>query len=165
MFRRLRLRLTLLYLLAAVLLTAAIDGGVYALLRYSFQSTTDEALRRKIELSVESLGPTASGGGIQSSEEGDDESSAPNAPEEGDRYDAELAPVFVVPLDAQAHPLAAAVGAAVPLSPDEDAIRAAAATGANLRTVVQADGTRYRLLTTRVATSSGVVYLQARRSL
>ncbi len=56
MFRRLRLRLTLLYLLAAMFLTALINGGVYALLQYSFQAAADQALERKVALGAQTLG-------------------------------------------------------------------------------------------------------------
>ncbi|MCX6072411.1 MAG: ATP-binding protein [Chloroflexi bacterium] len=173
MFSRLRLRLTLLYLLVALLLTALIDGGVYALLRYSFQASTDQALQRKVELGAQSLGLTAANATPQAvtsagdSEEGEGTSAAFNlSGDEGeDRYDAELAPVFLVPLDAQGNLVSVTAGAAAPVAPDEGALKSATESGSDLRTLVELDGSRYRLLTTRVTTASGDVYLQAGRSL
>jgi signal transduction histidine kinase len=173
MFSRLRLRLTLLYLLVALLLTALIDGGVYTLLRYSFQASTDQALQRKVEVGAQSLGLTAAGStrqAVPSTEEIEDESAVsaepnPSGGEEEDRYDADLAPVFLVPLDAQGNPVSVAAGAAAPVAPDEEALKSATESGRDLRTLVQLDGSRYRLLTTRVTTASGDVYLQAGRSL
>jgi signal transduction histidine kinase len=173
MFSGLRLRLTLLYLMAALLLTALINGGMYALLRYSFQAATDQALQRKVELGAQSLGLTAATAtpqGLTStgdSEDGEGASagSNPAEDEEEDRYDAELAPVFLVPLDALGNVVSVAAGAAAPVSPDENALQSATESGRDLRTIVQSDGSRYRLLTTRVPTASGDVYLQAGRSL
>lgn len=171
MFRRLRLRLTLLYLLAAVLLTALINGGVYTLLRYSFQAAADQALERKVELSAQNLGlastspPVLAGTEEGEGESGDSVWTQPETGEADDRYDAELAPVFIVPLDAQGNRVPGVAGAAAPVAPDEDALRAAASSGRDLRTLVLPDGSRYRLLTTRILTPSGDVYLQAGRSL
>jgi signal transduction histidine kinase len=173
MFRRLRLRLTLLYLLAAVFLTALINGGVYTLLRYSFQAAADQALQRKVDLGAQKLGPASTNAtmpGLNSTEDGEGESGAsgwtqPEPGEGEDRYDAELAPVFLVSLNAQGNPVSVAAGAAAPVAPDEGALRAAASSGRDLRTLVLPDGSRYRLLTARILTASGDVYLQAGRSL
>ncbi len=157
MFRRLRLRLTLLYLLAAMFLTALINGGVYALLQVSFQAATDQALERKVTLGAQALVlantiPRAQG--PNGSEESDDEQGASGSPQveggEGEeRYDAELAPVFLVPLDAEGKPVSVSAGAPAPVAPDEEALRAAVGSGRDLRTVKLLDGRRYRLLTTR----------------
>ncbi len=173
MFRRLRLRLTLLYLLAAMLLTALINGGVYALLEYSFQAATDQALERKVALGAQALGlanTTTPAPGPNGSEESEDELGASGSPQveggEGEeRYDAELAPVFLVPLDAEGKPVSVSAGAPAPVAPDEEALRTAVGSGRDLRTVKLLDGSRYRLLTTRILTPSGNVYLQAGRSL
>ena len=66
-----------------------------------------------------------------------------------ERYDAELAPVFLVPLDAEGKLVLVSAGAPAPVAPDEDALRAAVDSGRDLRTVKLLDGSRYRLLTTR----------------
>lgn len=181
MFSRLRFRLTLLYLLAAIVLTGLIDGGVYTLLRYSFQTATDQALQRKVALGSRSLTVVTSpqptlalegegenaeeGGGAAPVGQAGAGSSAMLGGEGEDVYDAELAPVFLVPLDSEGRVVPGSTAGAAPLSPDAEAVRAATAEGNDLRTLVQPDGTRYRLLTTRVVTSSGTLYLQAGRSL
>ena len=180
MFSRLRWRLTLLFLLAALALTALIDGGVYTLVRYSFQTTTDQALQRKVDLTAVGLQvqpspqPTRQTSG--EGEESEDGGVTPAAGDAGsgvassgesdqERYDAELAPVFLVPLDSEGRVVGNPVGSSLPLAPDAEAVRAAAGARSDLRTLVQPDGTRFRLLTARVMTSAGPVYLQAGRSL
>jgi signal transduction histidine kinase len=231
MFSRLRLRLTLLFLLAGMVLTALIAGGVYGLLRYSFETATDQALQRKVELGAiglqvqptlppalepapqptrkptreptrePTLQPTrpssgesedsedagvtvrtSGGGGSDAAATGQSEDSeggglaspatggggsgaAATGEHEDDRYDAELAPIFLVPLDAQGRIVGSTVGTAPPLAPDAAGVSAAESTGSDWRTLVQPDGTTYRLLTKRVLTSAGPVYLQAGRSL
>ncbi len=185
MFSRLRWRLTLLFLLAGVLLTALIAGGVYSLLRYSFQAATDEALQRKVELGAIGLQVQASpqptppptravsgesedseDGGVAAPAAGGEDSGAAATGENGEeRYDAELAPIFLVPLDSAGRIVGSSGSTAPPLAPDPAGIRAAATTGSDWRTLVQPDGTAYRLLTRMVQTSAGPVYLQAGRSL
>src|SRR3989338_6109827 len=56
MFRGLRFRLTLLYLLAALALLVLVVGGTYWLLNYYFQTTTDHALQHKMALQFQMLG-------------------------------------------------------------------------------------------------------------
>jgi signal transduction histidine kinase len=58
MFSGLRLRLTLVYLLSGLALTAIIGGGAYFILRQSLQSSTDQALDRKLTLVMQKLEPT-----------------------------------------------------------------------------------------------------------
>ena len=56
MFRSLRLRLTLLYLLAALALIALVSAGSYGLLDQYFQSTTTMALRHRMAQEFQLLG-------------------------------------------------------------------------------------------------------------
>jgi len=167
MFSRLRLRLTLLYLLAALLLTALIDGGVYVLLQSSFRASTDAALRRKVEVGVLSLAPTVPGQEPQGEADGETEDAGAqlHGNEVEEPFDAELAPVFLVPLDVQGNSVSMIGGAAAPVPPDEEALRSASESGQDLRTLVLPDGSRYRLLTEKVSTATGPIYLQAGRSL
>lgn len=58
MFSRLRLRLTLVYLLSGLALTATVGGGAYLILRQSLQSSTDQALDRKLTLVMQKLEAT-----------------------------------------------------------------------------------------------------------
>jgi signal transduction histidine kinase len=80
-------------------------------------------------------------------------------------YDAELAAIVVLPLDQTGTVLFTSGAAAVPLTPDVDALQAALATGNDLRTVTLADGRRVRLLTYRLTRDDGPVALQLGRVL
>jgi signal transduction histidine kinase len=52
MFRFLRLRLTILYLLGALLLVAAVDAAVYLLLQHNYQTSIDLALEHRAALAL-----------------------------------------------------------------------------------------------------------------
>ena len=108
------------------------------LLQSSFRASTDAALRRKIELGVLSLSPVVPSPEAQgeSEDEGGEDGSQPHGNEAEEPFDAELAPVFLTPLDAQGKPVFAAAGAAAPVAPDEEALRAASDSGQDLRTLV-----------------------------
>jgi signal transduction histidine kinase len=80
-------------------------------------------------------------------------------------YDAELAAIFVLPLDQAGQLLFDPNAATVPLSPDPGALQAALANGNDLRTVTLADGNRVRLLTYRLTRSDGPAALQLGRVL
>lgn len=80
-------------------------------------------------------------------------------------YDAELAAIFVLPLDPKGRLLFDPNPYAPPLPPDRDALRAALATGSDLRTITNADGSRVRLLTYRLTRSDGPAALQLGRVL
>jgi two-component system sensor histidine kinase CiaH len=56
MFRFLRLRLTILYLLGALLLVAAVDAAVYFLLQHNFQVSIDLALEHRAALALREVG-------------------------------------------------------------------------------------------------------------
>jgi signal transduction histidine kinase len=80
-------------------------------------------------------------------------------------YDAELAAIFVLPLDTSGHLLFDPNPYAPPLPPDKDALRIALAQGSDLRTIISADGSRVRLLTYRMTRSDGPAALQLGRVL
>ncbi|HMQ35831.1 MAG TPA: histidine kinase dimerization/phospho-acceptor domain-containing protein, partial [Chloroflexaceae bacterium] len=80
-------------------------------------------------------------------------------------YDAELAAIVVLPLDQRGQVLFTAGAAAVPLTPDVNALQTALATGNDLRTVTLADGRRVRLLTYRLTRDDGPAALQLGRVL
>lgn len=80
-------------------------------------------------------------------------------------YDAELAPIFVLPLSHNAQLLADPNRFAPPLSPDVQAVAAALAQGSDWRTVRLDDGTRVRLLTYSLNSSTGPAILQLGRTL
>jgi len=56
MFRFLRLRLTILYLLGALLLVAAVDAAVYFLLQHNSQTSIDLALEHRAALALHEVG-------------------------------------------------------------------------------------------------------------
>jgi signal transduction histidine kinase len=80
-------------------------------------------------------------------------------------YDAELAAIFVLPLDANGRLLFDPNPYAPPLSPDAAALRVALANGSDLRTIIASDGSRVRLLTYRLTRSDGPAALQLGRVL
>ncbi|MFN8512663.1 MAG: HAMP domain-containing sensor histidine kinase [Thermomicrobiales bacterium] len=174
MFRPLRLRLTLLYLLAALLLVAATGGSAYALLRSYFASTTDLALRYRMAQEFRQLGaalppdlaaaeaawrgqaiphPTAKRG--DDDHEGDDHTE--------DSYDPELLAVFVLALSGDGAVLPG--GTAAPAdAPDAQATAAALARGSDRRTA-RLGGEPVRLLTYRLPAGTSPALLQLGRPL
>lgn len=80
-------------------------------------------------------------------------------------YDAELAAIFVLPLDGEGRILFDPNPYAPPLDPDTDALRAALDNGSDLRTVTTPDGQRVRLLTYRLTRADGPAALQLGRAL
>lgn len=187
MFKGLRLRLTLLYLSAALLLVTLVGGAAYGLLWESFQSATDHALQQRMAQEFRRFGAplppelaaaaaTGAGSYIRPSataRPGDDDSghtsgdsgSQPHTGEEPEEtYDAELAAIFILPLDAGGTVLSRLNTAAPPIAPDREAAGAALARGSDRRTV-RLDGVPVRLLSYRIAGPEGLVVLQLGRTL
>lgn len=191
LFRPVRLRLTLLYLAAAVLLIGLVGGGAYGLLYYYFRATTDGALRYRMVQAFQELGApippelaAAAGtwyGGRAAPVLGETagmSATARREPEDDHHqdedhglgtYDGELAAIFVAPLDRDGALLAGAASASLPaIRPDRQAAAAALARGSDLRTVRLSSGARLRLLTYRLPSTGvpgGPVLLQAGRTL
>ncbi|MBI3244726.1 MAG: histidine kinase [Chloroflexi bacterium] len=185
MFRGLRWRLTLLYLLVATMLVALIGGGAYQLLTYYFQSSTDLALQhvmsyefRLLSLplpselaaadaswyaSRERITPTPRQSGSED-EVGESEhiSSDDFATEQA--FDGQLASVFVMPLTADGE-LLFRTGPQLPIEPDAEAMKAALTQGRDWRIVRADDGSRVRLLTYRLEVEGGPAVLQLGRKL
>ncbi len=80
-------------------------------------------------------------------------------------FEAELASIFVLPLDAQGRILFNPNPAALPVIVDREALAAALKQGFDLRTVTMRDGQRVRLLTYRLTRSDGPAALQLGRVL
>ena len=184
MFSRVRLRLTLVYLVAALALVAAVAGSAYGLLGHYFASTTDLALRYRMALELRALGlpPPADlapaerawldsaapagplslpGRQARDAGRGGDPAVTATAGAGGDdRFDSRLASLFVLRLDATGAlvPAPGAPGApgapAAPLPPDGDAASARPRPGIDVRTVTAPDGRRFRLLTYAVPPSA-----------
>ncbi len=192
MFRRLRLRLTALYLLAALALVALVSGGTYQLLAYYFQSTTDLALQYRLAREMQRLGaplparleaadhewrasrsrlaglpaPVNSGGDREQEDESGEhaEQVEDEAPHEED-YDGELAAIFVLPLSAQGQLLSDPALFGLPNLPEAEAAQAAQRSGSDWRTVRLDNGVRVRLLSYAVPNSTAPAVLQAGRAL
>lgn len=174
MFRRLRLRLTLLYLVAALLLVALVGGVSYGLLRESFNQSTDQALNTRMALEFKRFGvpvphellggstsvlTTAPTGAVVNN--GGDESTDHETDE---AYNAELAAIFVLPLDAAGAPLPALSASALALTPDRAAAQAALQRRSDRRTV-KLGGDTVRLLSYRINGPNGLAVLQLGRTL
>ena len=190
MFRGLHLRLTLLYLLAALTLLALVAVGAYTLLTRYFQSTTDLALQVRMAQELRLMGVTPpldlasaetawntshnrqvtpsptpvphSASGEEG--EGQDPPHPSSTASSEDSYDGDLAAIFTLQSSAS-QPQTNPNTMTPPLVMDQAAIAAALSQGSDFRTVQISDGTRVRLLTYRVQGSSGPSTLQLGRTL
>jgi signal transduction histidine kinase len=246
MLKRLRLQLTLLYILAALSLVVLAGAGAYAILKYYFLRETDLALQYKMALQFRQYGltppqellqaeqswqanntrqPSAANPALptltplpptqtatltslparqESGSEDEDEAeegeaeapdqvqpassidtaspaatlqpaaaqstSAEQEDGEGsedneERYDGQLASIYTIPSDASGNIITAPSLSQPPFSLDEEASRAALVNGHDLRTISLSNGTRLRLLTYQLTTSSGPLVLQMGRTL
>lgn len=180
MLDRLRLRLTLLYLLAAVLLIGALAGSAYSVLNYYFSQSNDTALRYKMAVTFASIGlklPTE----LQSSVlewSGHDELAenetrdTPESSSEEERtetlkaisssltYEGELSSIFVLPLDKKAGIVINPNPFSLPMEPDHAAVDAALKYGSDIRTTSLRDGSPVRLLTYSIPEGTGFAVLQ-----
>jgi signal transduction histidine kinase len=176
MLRALRIRLSLLYLIASLSLVALLGAATYGLLTLYFQRATDLALQYKMATEFQARGlalppaltaaeqawmqdsnrtaasrPTTASPTLTSHNDGSDEgegdgaSVTPIAGQSGgdgeDRYDGNLAPVFVLPS------AGSATVSGQPIVADLAAVASALKSGSDLRTIKLGDGARLRLLT------------------
>lgn len=174
MLKRLRWRLTALYLLAAVMLVLAVGGGAFALLNYYFQSATDLALQYRMALEFVRAGALLPADlaaantrwSISRERAHEEDSEHSGTPERIVTYDSELAAIFVTYLTADGQSLVELPNVP-PIAPDVTAVSAAVAHGSDWRTVWQTNGHRIRLLTYRLtaADADHEVIIQMGRSL
>ena len=82
-----------------------------------------------------------------------------------DSYDARLAPIFVMPLNANGELAAGAQTSPAPIAQNGEARSVALATGSDLRTITLSDGSRVRLLTFRTTGTNAPALVQAGRLL
>lgn len=195
MFSGLRLRLSLLYALAALILVVLIGGGAYLVVARYFSDVTDLALRHKMAHEFHALGAPLPPDLVTADrdwsvirgeiaplpfvpsnpqvERRNDEEKPQRSDDEEERPRdlttpvdaAELAAIMVLPLDASGRLLFNPNNLDLPLPPDRDALQAALATGSDLRTITMSDGRRVRLLTYRLTRSNGPAALQLAREL
>lgn len=196
-FKGLRIRLTLLYALAAMVLVAMVGAGAYFIVARYFWRVTDLALQHKMAHELRSLNapiPVA----LQSADRdwslvrGELDFLPPANPkrstetQEKDDHDdhddksqptsipiatlttpdsAELASIYVLPLDSTGHVLLNVDMASSSIQPDLVALQAALHDGSDVRTVRDASGQTLRLLTFRVDAKNGPAALQLGREL
>ncbi|MCC6630258.1 MAG: HAMP domain-containing histidine kinase [Chloroflexi bacterium] len=170
MFGGLRARLTLLYVVAALVLVGVVAGGKYLFVSAYYQAATDAALRHTLaqELSQRGLPLPPD---LAATERNWLANRAPLFVIEADGadeedYDGELTAVFVAPVTVD-QPARPAPGTALPPGvPDPAAVGAALAEGSDLRTIQLRGGARLRLLTVRLdGAPNGVAALQIGRIL
>lgn len=160
MFSGLRLRLTVLYLLAGATLIALIGGGMYVMVRRYFQSTTDHALEHRMAFEFIQLGAPLPAALSSAELEVIDLSRDAQS-----RAGLELAEIFVLPLDEQGRALFNPNPFPPPIAADAAAARQALAAGSDWRTLELANGSRVRLLSYRLTRDDGPRVMQAGRML
>ncbi len=164
MLDRLRLRLTLIYLLVGALLVAALGGGTYSVLYYYFQNANDQALRAKLVSVLDGIDAPLPGGLVnQSNPEFHEEEHENQAIEE---YEGEQSTIFLLPLDVQGDLLFNPNPYELPMQPDTAAVQAALQSGAlDFRNVKLDDGSSARLLTYALPDQLGFDVIQLGKSI
>jgi signal transduction histidine kinase len=190
MLRGLRLRLTILYLLVALGLVAAVGGGTYFFLNLYFKRITDLALQHKMAYQFRVLGidlppelkaadqtwygtrnanlavtPTTDKNSGEGYDEDDDNDAGQPLYELDDAYDAELASIFVFPVDQDGRLVFDPNSFTPPVLPNLDGIHNASKNGLDWRTVYEPNGTAVRLLTYTLPPMDGPAMLQMGRAL
>ena len=180
MLNRLRINLTIFYLLAAVALIALVGGGSYFYLRQYFLNSTDLALQHQMATELNRFGvplpeELAAGdaewcdthlqGQIAATTGEDQEHGGEEGDDFSEAYNADLAAIFVLPLSADGELLFNPNTAPLPIKPDQEASQAAWETGCDWRTVTLANSSRVRLYTHRLPTGFAPAMLQVGRSL
>jgi signal transduction histidine kinase len=185
MLRRLRIQVTLLGVIVSAVFILLLGTGAYLLLRYHLQTSTDQALKVRLVLELQSLGapvpvelisvqnewlkqqsallrPTVVSTSDTSVHENDDGTDHETSEYQG-TFDSELAPIFVMPVNQQGQPVNGTGQAVLPMPPNMDAIQAARHSSYDLRTVTLADGTPVRLITYVISLQENVGSLQLGR--
>ncbi len=168
MFSRLRLRLTLLYLAAALLLIGLVSGGKVLFITSYFQTTSDGALTHSLvhELSQRGLPVPPDLAAADRTWQANRQPLFPSSdPEIEADYDGDLASVFVLAVAADGYLLPATGSPPSPIAPNAPAIDAALEQGSDWRTVRLHGGARLRLLTYRLPAGAGPAVLQIGRVL
>ena len=178
MLNQLRIRLTLLYFLVALLLAGLVSLSAYLMIFFYFQDSNDAALRYKMAVTFQSLGAnlppelnsslstwekehssqllsTSDNPGHENEDEQENDDYASSSAYLIENYEGELSSIFILPLDLNGRILFNPNPYQPPMSPDPDAISSALGKGYDLRTGVLDDGSPVRLLTYVAPLSSG----------
>ncbi len=201
MFKGLRLRLTLLYALAAMTLVAMVGAGAYFIVLRYFWRVTDLALQHKMAHELRTINapipaalqladrdwslvrgeldflpqPISSGRSPEKQKDDDDEhdddhnkkpqQTVAPTPVLVSLDSAELASIYVLPLDASGNTLLEAAISPTSIQADLEALQAALRYGSDVRTIQSTNQQTIRLLTYRVDISNGPAALQLGREL
>jgi len=187
MLKPLRIKLTLLYLLVAMLLAGLVGFSAYSLLYYYFQNNNDSALKFKMASTFNTIGvglpadlldaeqnwisirtnenkssevSEASEEPGEDHEENDELTPGNTIPIIQSVYEGELTSIFIMPLDETGRLIFNPNPYALPMNPDLNAVQSALTTGHDLRNSTLKDGTPVRLLTYNVPDASGYGLLQ-----
>ena len=176
MLRHLRFKLTLLYLIAALVLAVSIGAGTYSLISYYFQESTDHALKVKMGLQFASLDLPLPLDLYQAVHlAGLVITLTPNPTEvfleehDTERHqelqESELADIYVIPLTSSGEIPAGFTASLSNTTIDQDAKASAMVNGYDLRTIKSQDGSSVRLLTYRVSGLKDIQLFQIGRFL
>lgn len=190
MLKPLRLRLTLLYLLVAMLLAGFVGFSSYFMIYYYFQNNNDSALKYKMASTFVTIGlrlpedlqkAQQSWMTIRSNDnnESDDDKLKEDLEDENKEYEeeinereessfstiqsvyeGELSSIFILPLDDNGNLMFNPNPYKLPMNPDQTAVLEATTRGFDLRNSLLIDGTPVRLLTYDVPDETGYGFLQ-----
>lgn len=148
MLSRLRLRLTLIYLLVGTLLVAILGGSTYSVLYYYFQNANDQALQAKLISVLDGIDVPLPGRLNNEEESEKEEKEDDHELHSNEIYEGEQSTIFILPLDSSGELLFNPNPYELPMQPDMDAVTAAQQSGTlDYRNVTLPDGTSARLLT------------------
>lgn len=182
MLKSLRWKLTFFYFVIALFLIALVGGGSYALLQRYFQQTTDMALQYRMAQELSRYGVTLPAEMVTATTRwcelknlptpvtrtsfdddlGDDHDEADERYED-EAYDADLATIFVFPLDEEGVLLFDPNPVSPRLAPNREAVLAAVADGCDWRTINLEDGRVLRLFTYALPLNTAPQVLQVGR--
>ena len=165
MLSRLRLRLTLIYLLVGTLLVAVLGGSTYSVLYYYFQNANDLALQAKLVSVLDGIDVPLPGN-LSSGEESDKtDKEDDHALQSNEIYEGEQSTIFILPLDTQGELLFNPNPYEIPMQPDMDAVTAAQQSGTlDYRNTTLSDGTSARLLTYALPNQAVIDVIQLGKS-
>jgi signal transduction histidine kinase len=185
MLNKLRVRLTLLYLLGSILLVGLVGICTYGALTYFFENSNDAALRFKMALLFRTTGEippaelqTAEAEWMSQNQEHFLQYTSHDEEEEWEdehgleeyedyleeAYEGELSSIFVMPLDAEGTILFNPNPYPLQMEADKNAIENAKLNGFDLRTGKMSDGTQVRLLTYPFPPGNAYEFIQLGKS-
>ena len=186
MLKKLRLQLTLLYLVSSIILALLVGGGAYSLVTYYFQSSTDQALKVKMGTTLLGYGislpadlqvAVANAGFLPTSKPtqpslvpttGDHELGEPFEESEQEQMlerESGLADIYILSLNIDGTLISSSSSSAISAPVNFEAINAAEKTGSDFRTFTNQNGIRVRLFTYVIKTEGKVQAFQAGRFL